>query len=153
MWKLFGQNESSRGISAHIKQRASRAKAQLKRLATFRKMNMKTRIHLYKSLVRLILEYPIIPTYISQKTGILKLQRVQNIAIRRAARAGYPTRGATNENLHKCLKMDAINTSLFNQAANTWNRLARFEPELVMLSEQLRETSNWEHLWWPTVGK
>ena len=99
------------------------------------------------------MEYPVIPTCLTKKTGILKLQRVQNIAVKKAAKEGNPRRRITNENLHNRFGMEPLNTRLFNRAAKIWNRLQIFEPELVELSNQLREQQNWEHAWWPSISK
>ena len=148
----LGLNIKTRGISNHITTRNVLARAQLKKLERFRKMSTKTRLHLYKALVRPMLEYPVVPICLAKKTSIQKLQRTQNIAIRKAAKEGL-IRTHTNERLHNMLKIEPINTRLYNQAASTWARLEKYEPNLILLTNQLRENQEWEHLWWPTLSK
>ena len=49
------------GIISHITSRISMAKTQTQKLKRFNGLNMNTRLHLYKALIRPILEYPVIP--------------------------------------------------------------------------------------------
>ena len=66
------------GIISHITSRISMAKTQTQKLKRFNGLNMKTRLHLYKALIRPIFEYTVIPNALVSKTQLTKIQRVQN---------------------------------------------------------------------------
>ena len=51
---------------------------QVAKLKRFRSAKAKTRVHLYKQLVLLIMEYPPVPTHALSKSRLATLQRVQN---------------------------------------------------------------------------
>ena len=53
-------------------------KTQTSKLKRFINLENKTKLHLYKSLVRPLLEYPVIPIALACKTQTLNIQRVQN---------------------------------------------------------------------------
>lgn len=100
------------GIRYHIKERAEKGGAALKQLRHFKNLNEKTLIHLYKALIKPILEYPIIPIYISSSTNKQKLQSVQNRALYMASKL-VPPCNITSEQLHIKYSMEPINTILY----------------------------------------
>ena len=64
--RVLGLTLTTRGASCHIKERISRAKTQLNMIKRFGDMNEKINLHLYKALIRPIMEYPPIPYAIWQ---------------------------------------------------------------------------------------
>ena len=80
--KVLGLKIGRCGVSKHIGERIGTAKATVTKLKRFKKLKEKTKIHLYKTLVRPVLEYPAIPNCICSKTNMYKLQAVQNKFLR-----------------------------------------------------------------------
>ena len=148
---ILGLNISSRGISAHVILRERKARGQLQQLKRFKKTDTSIQLHLYKTLVRPIMEYPAVPICISAKSNIKKLQTVQNIAIRSAARERRFINCVTNEELHQRLNINAMNVRLHNMATKTWQKLADINPQLIQKAEELRNRVTYEHGWWPTI--
>ena len=151
--KILGLSLSTRGITCHITERTRKAKAEINKLKRFRLMEPKLQLHLYKTLVRPILEYPVIPLCMSSRSNTTKLQRVQSIAIRRAARNTWDTQRMTNETIHTNLDMVPINQRLYDLASRSWAKLDNLENELTTISIQLNTLPNSDHSWWPRVGK
>ena len=92
-----------------------------------------------------------VPTCTSSKAGPLKLERVQNVSVKKAAKEGKLRKRSTNESLHNRLNIEPINTRLYDQTNKILTKLRLHEPELVDLSNQLNAEQRWEHSWWPTV--
>ena len=66
------------------------------------------KVRLYKSIIRAILKYPVLPTCVTAKTNMLKLQECQNKSIKSATR-NSPLRYATTETRHREMNIDPIN--------------------------------------------
>ena len=148
---ILGLTISTYGIKSHIKQRTGRARSQLQKLKRFKQLKSETRIRLYKALIRPILEYPSIPICVSSQTSLREIQRVQNIAIRGAAKEKPNETRSTNQQLHEKFKVEAINTRIYNQAKTTWQKMEILYPELInSLSESVESTPK-DHAWWPST--
>lgn len=78
----------------------------------------KIKIQLYKTLLRPILEYPSILLYNSPKTTMLRLQKMQNKAIRFITGVKIKER-IKMEDLHYMTGLETINTRLNNLAQKT----------------------------------
>ena len=93
-------------------------------------------IHLVKTLILPILDYPPIPTHTLSKTQISKLQKVQNRALRFATNERYPYTMNTVE-IHTLTKTEPINIRLFKRAQKIWKRLDDLEhPAYISLKEK-----------------
>ena len=123
----------------------------MKKLRRFKKLKTETRIRLFKTLIRPILEYPPVPTCVTSRTSHVQLQRVQNVALRAAAKERPSDRRSTNEELHNKYQLETINVRLHNQAQKVWNRLESINPEWTNNTQQIIDQTERDHTWWPSV--
>ena len=146
--KVLGLTLRTRGAACHIKDRINIAKTQLNKINRFKNMDEKIRLHLYKALIRPIIEYPPIPICNSARSNLCKLQRVQSRALRAIANEGIERR-SSNEELHVKYQMEPINQRIFNLANNVWNKLIHADPDIIEEAETLNTFPGREHKWWP----
>lgn len=81
---VLGLTISRTGLSTHLTKRLQQAKAVRTKLKRFKKLKTKTKIHLYKALMRPVIEYPVVPICIASNSNIRKMQQYQNKSIRQA---------------------------------------------------------------------
>ena len=79
---ILGLKLKRTGITAHITSRISLAKTQTQKLQRFCDLNLNTKLHLYKALIRPLMEYPIVPNALISRSQLMKMQRVQNRNLR-----------------------------------------------------------------------
>lgn len=139
------------GIRYHIKERAEKRGAALMQLRHFKNLNEKTLVHLYKTLIKPILEYLIIPICISSSTNKQKLQSVQNRALYMASKL-VPPCNITSEQLHIKYSMEPINTILYYRTQKVWGKLTNIKPELTTESINLNNGDRPDHTWWRRVA-
>ena len=149
---VLGMTIKRSGIAYHVKQRMGMAKQAAIKLRRFRGLNTKTKMHLYKALVRPVVEYPNIPICITSKTNKNKIQKIQNKYIRFAMN----NRQASMEEIrsaHEEYKLETVNTRMHRRANRTWDKLTLIEEELVERSrmEDNRDETK-DHNWWPRVS-
>ena len=90
----------------------------------------------------------------SHKKWKTETTRVQNVALRGAAKESPQQPRSTNENLHHRHKLEPINIQIHNQAAKTWNRVEILNEDLIRESNDLSNSGQYrDHTWWPTIGK
>ena len=150
---ILGLTIGHRGISSHMNQRTNKAQGQIQMLKRFRKVSPNIKLHLYKMLVRPIMEYPAIPMCITAKTNIRKLQVIQNKALRSAINDRRLVHGRTNEEVHLITNFEAMNTRLHELATRTWQKLEYLDPDLKIKADQIVDRINHEHYWWPTITR
>ncbi|KAF7676610.1 RNA-directed DNA polymerase from mobile element jockey [Astathelohania contejeani] len=97
----------------HITKKTNMAKAQLARLYRFHQAPPHIKLHLYKMIIRPILEYPCTPLTLTNKTNMVKLQRVQNKALRFTATVSLRDRVRSSD-LHTRFKLLPLNQRLHN---------------------------------------
>jgi hypothetical protein len=115
------------GYGSHVSSRCGMAKSRLNQLRRFSSLTQKIKLKLYLSLVRPVLEYPPTPLCTMSKFQILKLQRVQNKAVRFILNSDWRDR-ETAESMHLKLKLPPINQILHTRATNIWKKLFRHFP-------------------------
>ena len=145
--KILGLTITPTGIRKHVLDRVNKARATLTKLKRFSTCSIKTKMRLYTTIVRPVLEYPPIPVHAASTTLLLKLQVVQNQALRWVYNIRYPVI-VTNERLHIMSNLLPINIWLYNRATKVWNTLSALEDPLY---EQLAETHQGlqgSHKWW-----
>ena len=81
--KILGLTLTRQGLKNHVRQRKHQANAQQLKLSRFKKLKPETRLYLFKTMIRPILEYPAIPLCITSRSSQLALQREQNKALRK----------------------------------------------------------------------
>ena len=144
--KILGLTITRTGIAKHVKQRKQTAQSQLTKLRRFSKMDTKIQLHLYKALIRPHLEYPPIPLNTNSKSSQLKLQAVQNKAIRRASKQLPPYTTKIQE-LHELYNIEPLNIRTHSQAQRVWTKLEEMEDPLF--SKLNEEGTTKTHSWWP----
>ena len=126
--KFLGLQFTRWGIKSHVDSREQRAKNALAKVQRFRRCTTKTKLRIYTSIIRPILEYPPIPLNTISKSSMLKLQVVQNRALRWATNIHYPTRIST-QTIHETLNIQPLNIRIHNAARKVLERLEGLEDE------------------------
>lgn len=126
--KTLGLNITNTGYNTHINTRNKLGRRKLTQLYRFKEMPMRTKLHLIKTLILPLLDYPSIPTHTMCKTQLKKLQITQNKALRFAANQRYPYTMNTIE-LHDFTKTTPINIRLYQRALKTWEKLELHDNE------------------------
>ena len=121
--KILGLTLKRTGIVKHISDRINNAKIQTKKIKRFARLNTKTKSHLYKALVRPILEYPVVPVALASKTQLLKIQSIQNKNMKFIARYDQEMQGKNIKEIHKHLCIEPINTRLNSRLKKNWENL------------------------------
>ena len=80
--KVLGLTLKRTGAVNHLTNRINHAKAQTSKLRRFNELDSYIKLRLYKSLIRPVIEYPIIPNALASNSKLLKMQRVQDRNIR-----------------------------------------------------------------------
>ena len=87
-------------------------------------MSTKTLIHLYTSLIRLIIEYPFIPTCLASNNNLIKMQTIQNKMIKFVTQNNNDYDNMTMQEIHENLNIEPINIRLYKLANRAWNRFS-----------------------------
>ena len=112
----MGIEFGTHGVSLHVAKRLAMAKKQYTKMKRFKKMSSRIQVHFYKTLIRPIMEYPVIPMYISSKTNLKKIQQFQNRVLRTATLRNNDDNTLTIGELHNKYKVEAINTRFYRLA-------------------------------------
>ena len=151
--KILGLEIGTRGVVSHMKKRLTLAKQQYLKLKRFKRMNPKIKIHFYKTLIRPIMEYPVVPLCITSKTNMKRIQQFQNRVLRESTRGTVEDNNLTIEELHTKYKIEAVNGRLHRLASKTWEQLRRTNEDLVTESEEQDNIPIIEdHYWWRRIS-
>ena len=101
-------------FNIHINQKAAIASRALSNLERFRDSNTKTKLHLYKAFILPLLTYCPLALSLSAPTNLLKLQRIQNRAIRFALGTKWFD-FRTSLSTHEEANIPPINITLHNR--------------------------------------
>ena len=144
----------TRGVSSQIGKRLTLAKMQYTKLKRFKQMNENIQLRFYKTLIRPIMEYPVIPICISAKSNIIKMQQFQNRVLRNSTRRNNEDNELTIAELHEKYKIEAINVRLYRLACKVWDKLTITNEDLVMESEEEDDNHPYinDHFWWKRIS-
>ena len=120
---MLGLTLTRTGAKLHITKRINMAKIQSSKIERFIKLDPKVKLHLYKALIRPIMEYPIIPNGIKSLDHIKNMQRVQNKNLKYVA-AYSDQNNKTAEELHLHYDIDPMNVRMYDAVENSgpkWN--------------------------------
>lgn len=151
--KILGLKLKRTGTVQHIGERLNMAKTQTNKLKRFMNLSSKTKTHLYKALVRPLMEYPVIPLALASKTQKMKMQRLQNKNLRIIAKNDPALEEQTIEQLHQSLNIEAVNIRLRSRLIKLWNKVELKEPELYQTSMNANRNPSRDHTWWPRAGQ
>lgn len=142
--KILGLHITPQDYYNHIKNIVGYASRTLTALYRFKQMPTKIKLHLVKTRILPILDYPSIPTHTLSNAQLSKLQKVQNRALRFAANQRHPYTMDT-EQIHTATKTLPLNIRLHLRAEKIWDRILTLNiPTLTSLQEQ-REHINRYH--------
>ena len=150
--KILGLTLKRTGIIKHISDRITMAKNQTKKISRFSKLQQKTKMHLYKALIRPLLEYPVIPIALASKSQLLKIQRVQNKNVKFITRNEENLLAGTMKETHELLNLEAMNMRLSTRLTKTWAKFG--EREEAIYNHSMQENNNVfkDHNWWPRAA-
>lgn len=97
---ILGLKIKRTGCRSHITQKIGRAKTELTKLKRFAGIKPELMLRLFMTLIRPIMEYPIVPVALAAKTTQLRMQQVQNRALKMAVK-GTPDRYLTAKEIHE----------------------------------------------------
>jgi len=141
---ILGLKISRTGYKQHVTFLTRKGNEAITILRRFWKLPTNLKVHLCKAYIFPIIEYPPIPLTTLSKSTLLKLQKVQNKALRFAYNERYPYT-KTSEDLHKLSNIEALNTRLFDRA-----KAVTTKPEAAdnqTLKELKEQSNNIEHQW------
>ena len=148
---ILGLQLKATGINSHVTRQMNRAKLELSKLKRFQNLKPKTKIHLYKTYIRPLLEYPIVPLCGISKTNKIKLQTLQNKAVKFAIKGDDEE--LSIEDAHVKYKLEAYNVRLHRRGSKLWEKLMEIEPDLVNRSMAENENRDFQdHYWWRRIA-
>ncbi len=108
---ILGYTFSTPMSSNHIKKIVHKTGYTLTKLNRFKTAPNKVKRHLVLALIRPILEYPFYPIFKTSRTGKVKIQRIQNRALRFITNTKLNDR-VRSENQHENLKLKSMNVRI-----------------------------------------
>ena len=125
--KMLSLTLKHTSATSHTTHRIKLSNVQSQRIQIFIKLDSKVKLHLYKALVRPLMEYPIIPNGIQAKAHIYikkkkKMQGVQNKNLKFIA-AFSDQRNKTAEELHHHYNLEPMNVRLYDAVTKLWTEI------------------------------
>ena len=148
---ILGLKITRTGLGRHINDRIRMAKTELSKLKRFSALSPKIKTHMYKTLIRPVMEYPAVPLCSIAQTNQMKMQRLQNKAIKFSIR--NDDEELTVQQAHEKYKMDAINVRMAKRGNKIWEKFCIIDPTLTERS--MNENENLEgkdHYWWRRIA-
>lgn len=143
---LLGLTIQRTGITQHIKKKRIQASTTLRKLKRFKNLSSRTKLHLYKALILPVLDYPYIPMNTIKKSNWLKLQSLQNRALR-WINSDIPPYSTTIMDLHNQYNLEPLNVRNFRLASAMWEKIRLEFPDNTEAYEN--QVFNSTHAWWP----
>lgn len=145
--KLLGLTITNRGITTHVTEKVRMASIQLGKCKRFSNCSQQVKLHLYKALIRPILEYPPVPLNTISYSLMQKLQTMQNGALIWVAGCRYPNI-PSSRSLHNTYNIVPMNMRIHNLAKRVWERLEMWEdPNFLQIMNN--NLTNENHTWFP----
>ena len=123
--KLLGhQFRRSNMVGMQVESQAAKARASLSTLWGFTRAKTRTKVHAIKALVFPHLTYPVIPLHTATEAQMLKLQTVQNDAIRFATNTqwfDYVSCKSLHNDFRR--KFQPVNQVLHHRAKKVWDKI------------------------------
>ena len=145
---LLGLKLKTNDMNAHILERIKKGKGILTKLKRFSKLTPPLKTILIKTLLISVSEYPPIPMCSASKTQLIKLQRVQNRALK-FINYNDEERIETIKELHEKYIIMPINVSLHNKATKIWETLKNTDEETY---NKLVRPIEGNHNWFPRTS-
>ena len=130
------------GYWKHINAKIQQANNTLSKLRRFSELPTKIKLHLVKTLVLPVIDYPSVPLHNIAWTNNIKPKAIQNKALRFAINDWYPYR-KTNEEIHNEYQIKAYNVRSHLSAGKIWQNLEALNVDIIVnLKNADRETRN-----------
>lgn len=141
---ILGLELGKTGLRGHVNARAGQAFSTLTKLKRFGKLSESIKAHLYKALIRPVLEYPPVPLDTLSITQTMRLQVVQNAAVRWIA-GWVPPYTETQEMAHTRLRLEPINVRVHRMSRRTWQRVETYDEDAYqrLTDAEPRRTHRW----------
>jgi len=139
--KLLGLNFNTYGITPQTKIRTEIGRSNLDKLIRFRHLSTTLKRRLYITTVRSALIYPTIPLHTCSNSATLRLQRIQNRALRFITNTHW-TDFKTSRQLHDETNLPPLNVLLHDHARRIWEDLEDSDPVLydkLTFSQELND--------------
>lgn len=141
--RILGMKITNTGYCEHVKDIKNRGIRALSELNIFKGISEKIKLHLVKAYILPILEYPTIPLVTLSRNQIMKIQRIQNRALRWVYDEAYPYRRNT-EQLHQLAKLKPINVRLHDRANQLWTKIeANTDIDMEVFQDHLARPHKW----------
>merc|ERR1712002_1324577 len=112
------------------------------KLKRFQGMSTKILIHLYTTLIRPIIEYPVISTCLASNKNLIEMQTIQNRMLKFATQSNNDYDNMTMQEVHENLDIEQINIRLYKLANKAWNRFSQMNTNLANKSLDLNNNPN-----------
>ena len=127
--KILGLNFNTTGFAKHHKIRIGIAKNTLAKLQQFCNLNQNNKRKLYNAFVRPALIFPTVPLNMIPYAQMLRMQRVQNKALRFITNTSL-TQRIRSETLHNTCNIEPLNQHIHRLAKKTWETVQYTQPQL-----------------------
>ena len=122
--KALGLRLNRCGFRPQVDYNRAKAKRALATLYRFADLPWKAKRRLYITIVRPLLEYPVVPLHLGSRASMKKLQGVQNRAIMWITGHRFREDGRPSiRRLHRLLRLEPVNIRLHRLAGRTWDSL------------------------------
>ena len=142
---VLGLQISNTGFHTHVTQLKQKAEHTLSTLRRFSSLPAKIKLHLVKSLLVPQITYPSYPLNIISHSNMIKLQRIQNKALRFVYNDRYPYTH-TNEHLHRQSDLPPVNITLYYRGKKTYEKLTTHIRDNIY-TDILSTNNHTEHSW------
>ena len=126
---VLGLKISQTGLKSHVTSRINKSRIHLTNLMKLRGLSTSNKLKIYKATLLPSLIYPTVPMNTISKTQFIRLQVIQNDAVRCITNTRRDDR-ITMRSKHRDLKLDPVNITIHKQAKKTWEKLKDTDQEL-----------------------
>lgn len=148
---LLGLRMTLWGIRPQINHLKAKGDRQLLKLKRFSGLPERTKLYLFKALIRPILEYPAVVLVVASRSAQLELQRTQSNALLWVHGRTQANRRPSNADLHERYRVLPLNLRLHELALRVWQSLERDQdPNMdTIIAGAAPLADGEEHPWWP----
>ena len=142
---ILGLRLTKSGYGAQVDHNIKMGKIALSHLRQLHFLTPRAQLSFYKLAIRPLLAYPPVPLNTIARTPMLKLQRIQNKALRMVFRKDWNDGLLTSE-LHSKYNLPPLNIFINRLADNIWQRVREIKPEVPLEIEahipSMKKTDN-----------
>lgn len=126
------QIDAKKGLLKQVESNRDRALTHLTKMLQFQNLSLKTKLLMYKTLVRSRLTYPsVILCALENKKHVQELQKVQNKALRKITNTHW-REFKTAKTLHEECRVESINQFVHRVGSKVWFKIQELLPDRYM---------------------